>query len=94
MGSEAGVTREKIIDLPDYSTSPHYSESERLALEYADRISDTNLEVTDEFFERLMKHFSGDELVELTAAIAWENCSSKFNRAFRVDSQELWQRTE
>ena len=25
-----------------------------------------------------------------TATIAWENCSSKFNRALRVQSQELW----
>jgi hypothetical protein len=28
--------------------------------------------------------------VELTAAIAWENASSRFNRALRVPSQQLW----
>ncbi|MEJ7843458.1 MAG: hypothetical protein WKF95_16970 [Rubrobacter sp.] len=33
-----------------------------------------------------------DALVELTAAIAWENSSSKFNRALRVPSQGLWER--
>ena len=31
--------------------------------------------------------------MELTAAIAWENASSKFNRALRVPSQDLWLRT-
>jgi hypothetical protein len=30
--------------------------------------------------------------VELTAIVAWENASSKFNRAFRVPSQGLWTR--
>ena len=33
-----------------------------------------------------------DALVELTAIIAWENASSKFNRALRVPSQGLWRR--
>ena len=33
-----------------------------------------------------------DALVELTAIIAWENASSKFNRALRIPSQELWKR--
>jgi hypothetical protein len=33
-----------------------------------------------------------DAIVELTATIAWENASSKFNRALRVPSQRLWKR--
>jgi hypothetical protein len=28
----------------------------------------------------------------LTAIIAWENASSKFNRALRIPSQRLWKR--
>jgi len=28
--------------------------------------------------------------VELTALIAWENASSRFNRALRIPSQGLW----
>ena len=92
MGSNLGVTEEKILALADYASSPLYSEREKMALEYADRITITDLEVSDEFFARLKEHFTDDELVELTAAIAWENCSSKFNRALRVASQGLWKR--
>lgn len=88
-----GVAEEKILDLPNYSDSPHYSDREKMALEYADCITFTDREATEELFERLKKYFSEDELVELTATIAWENCSSKFNRALRVESQELWPRT-
>jgi hypothetical protein len=29
----------------------------------------------------------------LTATIAWENASSKFNHALRVESQGLWKRS-
>ncbi|MGW8180387.1 MAG: carboxymuconolactone decarboxylase family protein [bacterium] len=93
MSSEVGVAQEKILDLSNYASSPHYSNRERIALEYAECITHTDREVTDELFERLKKHFSDDEIVELTATIAWENCSSKFNRAFRIKSQGLWPRT-
>ena len=78
--------------LADYATSPLYDEAERVALEYADRMTITGREVTDEFFARLRGIYSDDEIVELTAIIAWENASSKFNRALRVPSQKLWKR--
>ena len=50
-------------------------------------------DVDDLLFARLRQFFTDDALVELTAAIAWENASSKFNRALRVPAQGLWQRT-
>lgn len=51
-------------------------------------------DVDDELFARLRGFFDEDEIVELTATIAWENASSKFNRALRVPSQGLWKRSE
>lgn len=74
----------------DYASSPLYDEKERVALEYADSMTITGREVSDELFARLRGFFSEDEIVELTAIIAWENSSSKFNRALRVPSQKLW----
>ena len=61
-----------------------------MALEYADAITITGREVSDELFARLRDFYDDDAIVELTAAIAWENASSKFNRALRVPSQQLW----
>jgi alkylhydroperoxidase family enzyme len=52
----------------------------------------TGREVPDEVFEKVRRFYDDDEIVELTATIAWENASSKFNRALRVPSQELWKR--
>ena len=92
MGSELGLTDEKIEALQDYATHELYGEAERLALFYADAMTVTGLEVTDELFQSLRRVYTDDELVELTAIIAWENASSKFNRALRVPSQKLWKR--
>jgi alkylhydroperoxidase family enzyme len=82
----------KILALPEYATSPLYTDAERVALEYADAMTITGREVGDELFGRLRARYDDDQLVELTAAIAWENASSKFNRALRVPSQQLWKR--
>jgi alkylhydroperoxidase family enzyme len=92
VGSRLGVSDDKILALADYATSPLYSEAERVALEYADAMTLSGREVSDELFARLRRFYDDDVLVELTAVIAWENASSKFNRALRIPSQGLWQR--
>jgi alkylhydroperoxidase family enzyme len=80
--------------LPHYATSPLFTEPERVALAYADAMTITDFEVDDTLFERVQSLFDDDSIVELTAAIAWENASSKFNRALRVPSQGLWKQAE
>ena len=92
MSSQLGVSDDKIDAVTDYANSDLYTEAERLALEFADAMTITGRDVSDELFERLRKLFDEDALVELTATIAWENASSKFNRALRVPSQQLWKR--
>ena len=72
--------------LGNYKKSPLFSVRERLALELADRMTYTNKCVTDKFFERLKKHFTDEELVELAAVIALENYRSKFNPVFGVEA--------
>ena len=94
MGSELGISDEKILALEEYATSPLYDEAERAALEYADAITLSDRDVTDALFARARRHFDDDEIVEITAAIAWENSSSKFNRALRVPSQGLWKQQQ
>jgi alkylhydroperoxidase family enzyme len=93
VSSALGVSEEKILALPDYATSPLYDAAERVALEYADAMTLSDREVGDELFDRLRRFYDDNALVELTAVIAWENASSKFNRALRVPSQGLWRRS-
>jgi alkylhydroperoxidase family enzyme len=90
VGSQAGLSEEKILALADYQESALFDEREKAALAYADAITLSDQDVDDALFVRISQFFERDAIVELTAAIAWENASSKFNRALRVESQNLW----
>jgi alkylhydroperoxidase family enzyme len=92
VGSQLGVSDEKILALGDYATSPLYTEAERVALEYADAITLSDRDVGDNLFTRVRRFYDDDAVVELTEIIAWENASSKFNRVLRIPSQGLWKR--
>jgi len=92
VSSQLGVSDDRIDALADYANNDLYCEAERVALEFADAVTITGRDVSDELFARLRSFYDDDALVELTATIAWENASSKFNRALRVPSQELWKR--
>ena len=87
-----GVSDEKILALEDYASSPHFTSAERLALRYADAITLSDQDVDDALFAELRESYDEEQILQLTMAIAWENASSKFNRALRIPSQELWKR--
>ena len=90
MSSRNGVSAEKIGALNDYSKISLYTEAEKVELEYADAMTVTRRDVDDELFARMQRHYDDDTIAELTMIIAWENASSRFNRAFRIPSQGFW----
>lgn len=77
----------KMRQVADWRSSTLFSDAERAALEYAERMTITGQRVDDALFERLKQHFDEPQLVELTAAIALENFRSKFNVPLQVDAQ-------
>jgi alkylhydroperoxidase family enzyme len=91
VSSELGISAEKITAVDDYAESGLFSAVERVALSYADAITLSDQDVSEVLFTELSAHFDQAAVVELTAVIAWENASSKFNRALRVASQNFWQ---
>ncbi|HEY8491104.1 MAG TPA: carboxymuconolactone decarboxylase family protein [Dehalococcoidia bacterium] len=82
-----GVTEEQVTDLHRYRESPAFSEQEKLVLEYAERMTRTPVEVPDDLFQALRRHFDDAQLVELTAAVAWENYRARFNHALGIQPQ-------
>ena len=85
--AEAHGSMEKVGELLTWRESKLFSEAERLALEYAERITYTDQKVDDAFFARLKQHYGEAQIVELTAAIAFENFRSKFNPTLGVEAQ-------
>lgn len=77
----------KVSELGGWRESSAFSDFERVALEYAERMTHTGQKVDDALFGRLKEHFSEPQIVELTAAIALENFRSKFNPALGVEAQ-------
>jgi alkylhydroperoxidase family enzyme len=77
----------KLAEVTSWRDSRLFSEAERAALEYAERITITGQSVDDALFARLGEHYSEAQIVELTAAIAFENFRSKFNPALGVAAQ-------
>ena len=58
-----------------------------VALEYAEAITHTDRQVDDALFAKVKRHFTEPQIVELTAAIAFENFRSKFNPTLGVEAQ-------
>ena len=58
-----------------------------MAFELAERMTITGERVDDELFERVRKHFSEDETVELVAIAGYENMRSKMNVALGIEAQ-------
>jgi len=77
----------KLAAVSSWRESALFSPAERVALEYAERITITGQGVDDAFFAIVKQHFSEAQIVELTAAIALENFRSKFNPTLRVEAQ-------
>ena len=85
MENEGGA--EKLGEVLAWRDSKLFSPMERVALEYAERITTSGQKVDDALFAELKKHFSEAQIVELTAAIAMENFRSKFNPPLGIEAQ-------
>jgi 4-carboxymuconolactone decarboxylase len=81
-----GLSDEELLALPTYRTAACFSDLDKLVLEYASAMSRTPVEVSDELFDALRRHFSTPALVELTHVIALENLRARFNLALGIGS--------
>jgi len=91
VGGHEGLSREQIDAALEVSDCASLPLREQLALEYADRVSATPVDVPDDFFEKLRAEFSEAEIVELTSHIAQENYNAKSNRPLRVEANGICQ---
>jgi alkylhydroperoxidase family enzyme len=73
--------------LPNYRDSELFSETEKLVLKYADGMTQTPVDVQDALFAKLREKFNDEQLVELTATLAWENYRARFDHAFSVEAE-------
>ncbi|HUK51833.1 MAG TPA: hypothetical protein VL099_00930 [Candidatus Binatia bacterium] len=87
MGRKTGITEEELRDLAAFESSAQFSAEEKLVLRLAAELTRIPTIVSEELYASLRERFSEQELVELSAAIAWENYRARFNRTFAVKSE-------
>jgi alkylhydroperoxidase family enzyme len=87
VGRAAGVTDAQLRALPEYGKSSRFSDLERLVLDYAVAMTSTPVDVSETLFAELRRHFNDEQMIELTATIAWENYRARFDHALGIEAQ-------
>ncbi len=82
-----GLDETKASKVPRWRESTVFTPLERDVLEYAEAMSQTPTQVTDEMFARLLDRLGAAAMVELTAMVAFSNMSTRSNTALGIKSQ-------
>ena len=79
-----GETEQRLYALPVWRETPFYSERERAALLWTEKLTLIALDqVPDAVYEQVRPHFTDEELANLTLAIATINAWNRFGVSFR-----------
>ena len=87
LAREEGLDLAKVREVPRWRESEVFTPLEREVLAYAEAMSVTPLQVTDEMVASLLDQLGAEAVVELTQVIALENMRSRFNSAAGLHSQ-------
>ena len=67
---------------------------EQLVIELADAMATAPANISDDLYKRLRDEFSEEQLIELSAQIAFENFRARWNRVFDIGSDEIYKPKE
>ncbi|OGA74898.1 MAG: carboxymuconolactone decarboxylase [Betaproteobacteria bacterium RIFCSPLOWO2_12_FULL_65_14] len=84
----SGVMEDHVKDLLNFEKSTRYSDQQKAALAYAEAIT-WHLDTGDAFWERLHRHFSEPELVELGCFIALTMGQQSWLRLLNIDHHQV-----
>jgi alkylhydroperoxidase family enzyme len=83
----AGLDVDQLRHIDGYATSPTYTDDERAVIAYAEAMTATPPEVTDEQVADLRRRLGDAGVVELTYQVAHENMRSRMNSALGITAQ-------
>lgn len=82
---DAGETEHRLTALAVWRDTPWFTERERIALEWTERVTDlAHSEIDDQLYERALTEFGELGLTDLTLAIATINAWNRMNVPFRT----------
>ncbi len=86
--ADAGVIEEDVKDLLNFEKSSRYTDRQKAALAYAEAIT-WRLDTDDAFWERLHRHFTEPELVEMGCFIALTMGQQSWLRLLNIDHHQV-----
>jgi len=84
----SGVIEDHVKDLLDFEKSTKYDDRQKAALAYAEAIT-WHLDTDDAFWERMHRHFSEPELVELGCFIALTMGQQSWLRLLNIEHHQV-----
>jgi AhpD family alkylhydroperoxidase len=75
-----GESEQRLYGLSAWREAPYYTDRERAAFAWAEAV--TRCEVPDDVYQEAQKHFSDEELIDLTLAVTTINTYNRINLAF------------
>ncbi len=88
---QAAGSTDQAAAVAQWRESNLFNERERAVLDYAEAMTDTQRRVEPDQLAALRPHFDDDGIVALTAWIAFQNLSAKFNAALGAEENGLCQ---
>ncbi|MEL0066518.1 MAG: carboxymuconolactone decarboxylase family protein [Gammaproteobacteria bacterium] len=88
----AGLSEEQIADIPSWSVSNNFSESERAVLAYTDELVLSGGRVNDGVFSEMKKHFSDAAILEFTYVTCMYEMHATICRALRLEYDDIDER--
>lgn len=82
-----GVSPAAIDRVLDYRDNPEFDAVDRLVVEYSIAAWTSPQRIRDELFERLRRHFSEAQIVELTLRITLCGFFNRFNDALQIEEE-------
>ena len=83
---EAGITPQQVAALDGSENSSLFQPAHRALLAYAGAMT-TAIEVPDDVFYKLRRHYTDAQIVELTVLIGAYNMHTRVGRALRIDPE-------
>lgn len=81
-----GLTREQVSAIADWQPSKLFNDKQRALLAYTDAMTQ-QIEVADDLFGEIRKHFSERQTVELTMLIGTYNMFTRVLQALKIDPE-------
>ena len=82
--TQAGLTEDKISQIPEWKTNDDFDIREKLALQFAEKFSLDHKSLDDAFFSELRLQFSDPEILELGMMIGQYVVISRLTQALGI----------